>query len=205
MPACRPTRCAKRHRGQRRSRGGCSTMCCRSGWRSSTPSIACAAAASHCPGQARSSPARPLAPQVNDTMCSCLHEQLVATEEARATLALEEQCVCDHACAAAPPAPSPPAHPSPRLPPRPPESPRPHCTDQVEADGARAARARQAVRVPPRAPPRRPPRARPPETALAHTARLGPPAHVLAYVASGSSWRRIGIVSVFYARSCDTW
>ena len=34
-----------RHRGQRRSRGGCSTTCCRSGWRSSTPSIACAAAA----------------------------------------------------------------------------------------------------------------------------------------------------------------
>ena len=35
-----------------------------------------------------------MAPQVNDTI-SCLHEQLVATEEARGTLALEEQYVCD--------------------------------------------------------------------------------------------------------------
>ena len=150
MPARRPTRCATRHRGQRRSRGGCST---------------------------------------------------------RETLALKEQYVCDHVRRrAALPEPARPPEPAPahvRL-----RAPA-HAVPCAGGGGQRAGRSRSTsstrATACAAAPPAPTERARPPETALAHTARLGPPAHVLAYVASGSSWRRIGIVSVFYARSCDTW
>ena len=83
--------------------------------RSSTASIACAAAA---PRTAPVKPARapPAHGPTGDATHRCLHEQLLAAEAARGTLVLDGQ-TCATTCAVAQPAPKP-AHPPEREPAR---------------------------------------------------------------------------------------
>ena len=95
MRARLATRCTTRRHGRNQSQRSCSTTCCRSWWRSSTASIACAAAA---PRTAPVKPARapPAHGPSGDATHRCLHEQLLAAEAARGTLVLDVQNVRDH-------------------------------------------------------------------------------------------------------------